>query len=221
LRKEYIMGVFDIFKSQEEREKERKRAQRKAFREAKKNVDVMKEKIEGIKEKRDQAWQEARGYLKNGQKSAAERCMQTVRSGELLIDKLEKKYWVSEQMLVKLDLAKTDREFAHSLSSIQSVIDIDPDAVTDIFDEIKDKLGDQEEIENLWDGAYKDEMKSVAKEGAEIVPSMEEMMGDLEEEVAMDIRESSVLEEKGSSKNDLVDEIGAGRKKLRDLLGDE
>lgn len=215
------MGVFDVFKSREEREKERKRAQRKAFREARKNVDIMKEKIGTIKEKREQAWQEARNYLKNGQKSAAERCMQTVRSGELLIDKLEKKYWVSEQMLLKLDLAKTDGEFAQSLASVQSILDIDPDAVADIFDEMKTKLGDQEEIEKNWDGVYKDEMKSVSKEGAEVVPSLEKMMKNLEEEVAMDVRESSVLEEKESPESGLTDEIGAGRKRLRDLLGDE
>lgn len=215
------MGVFDVFKSREEREKERKRAQRKAFREARKNVDIMKEKIGTIKEKREQAWQEARNYLKNGQKSAAERCMQTVRSGELLIDKLEKKYWVSEQMLLKLDLAKTDGEFAQSLASVQSILDIDPDAVADIFDEMKTKLGDQEEIEKNWDGVYKDEMKSVSKEGAEVVPSLEKMMKNLEEEVAMDVRESSVLEENESPESGLTDEIGAGRKRLRDLLGDE
>ena len=215
------MGVFDVFKSQEEREKERKRAQRKAFRDARKNVDVMKEKVGGLKEKREQAWQEARGYLKNGQKSAAERCMQTVRSAEILIDKLEKKYWVSEQMLVKLDLAKTDKEFAQSLASVQTVIDIDPDTVTDIFDELKDKLGEQGEIEKLWDGAYRDEMKDMARDGGEIVPSMEEMMKNLEEEVAMDVRESSVLEERESPESGLAEEIGAGRKKLRDLLGDD
>ncbi|MGC9217454.1 hypothetical protein, partial [Acidithiobacillus sp.] len=90
------MALGDLFKSRQEREKESNKARRKAFRQAEGAVDVVKDRIAKVKQDRDKSWAEARRYLKDGQKSASQRCLQTCRAAELMISKLEMKRWVFE-----------------------------------------------------------------------------------------------------------------------------
>ncbi|MEI6394524.1 MAG: hypothetical protein WCT12_25885, partial [Verrucomicrobiota bacterium] len=64
---------MDLFKSKQEREREVKSKRRKAFREGENAVDAVKDRVKKLKAERDKSWAEARGYLKDGQKSAAQR----------------------------------------------------------------------------------------------------------------------------------------------------
>ena len=89
------MSLKDLFKSNKEREREQARKRRKAFREAENSVDAVKDRIKKMKSERDKSWDEARKYLRDGQKSAAQRCLQSVRASEVLMGKLEMKRWVS------------------------------------------------------------------------------------------------------------------------------
>ncbi len=161
------MALGDLFKSKKDREKEDQRKRRKAFREAESAVDVVKERVGKFKKERDKAWAEARQYLKDGQKGAAQRCLQTCRAAEMMGAKLEMKRWVFEQLLTKLDLAKTDQEFTASMAAINTVVKIDPEAVADVMGEIEDKLGDQVDTdkilgEDAWQG---DGRRGVADDG--------------------------------------------------------
>lgn len=210
-------GMFgDLFKSDRDKSMEKRRKERRAFRRANRAVETVKDKISALKKKRDSAWQEARQYMKSGNKLAAKRSLQTCRANEVLISKLEVKKWTFDQLITKLELAKTDNEFAGALNGISAVVDINPEKVDDVLGEIQVKLGDQVDIERIWDDAYKEEMKESKTSMDEMIPSLDEMENQLEEEVAADVRHGDESEE-----TEHPDRLSKGRKKLEKLLGDE
>ena len=136
---------------------------------------------------------------------------------------LEKKRWVFEQLLTKLEMSKTDQEFSGALSAINTVVQIDPEAVADVLDEVQDKLGEQVDIDKIWNKMHDKEMAGVENQMAEEIPSIEDMMQELEDEAVADVRGNKVAdttsESSGGSK--ISEEIGEGRKRLKDLLEDD
>jgi hypothetical protein len=217
------MGINDLFKSKSERDRQEARRRRKAFREAENSVDVVKDRIGNLKKDRDKSWNEARQYLKDGQKVAAQRCLQSVRASEMLMSKLEMKRWVFEQLLSKLEIAKSDQDFAQALGAINAVIKIDPEAVADVLDEVQDKLGEQVDTDKIWEKVYGKEMEGVKTQMTDVIPSVEDMEKQLQDEVAAELgssRKSKVTEE-GEAGGSVKEQIGEGRKRLKDLLEED
>jgi hypothetical protein len=217
------MAIGDLFKSKQEREREARGKRRKAFREAENAVDAVKDRVKKLKGERDKAWNDARVYLKDGQKAASQRCLQTVRASEVMMAKLETKKWVFEQLLTKLDLAKTDQEFTGALSAINAVVKIDPDAVADVLGEVEDKLGDQVDTDKIWEKMHEKEMEGTGSQMTDSVPSVDQMFKDLEGEVAAEIGEEHPATDKVAPATDggLKEQIGEGRRRLKDLLEGE
>ena len=215
------MAISDLFKSRQERDRENVRIRRKAFREAENAADAVKDRVKKLKGERDKAWTSARAYLKDGQKGAAQRCVQTVRASEVMIAKLETKKWVFEQLLTKMDMAKTDQEFSGALSAISAVVKIDPEAVADVLGEVEDKLGDQVDTDKIWEKMHEKEMDGVGNQMADSVPSVDQMFHDLEGEVAAQIVEERPATGKVAHgfEGSLREEIGEGRRRLKDLMG--
>jgi len=218
------MALGDLFKSKGERDKEVQRKRRQAFRQAENSVDVVKDRVSKLKKERDKAWQEARAYMKDGQKGAANRALQTCRASEMMMSKLEMKRWVFEQLLTKLELAKTDGEFANALKAINTVVSIDPEHVADVLGEVEDKLGDQVDTDKIWEKVYGKEMEGVASEMTDVVPSIEEMQKQLQDEVAEELGGS--LPSKQAAKDTepgpgVKQQIDEGRQRLRKLMEDE
>lgn len=213
------MGFGDLFKSKKEREKEHNRQRRKAFRQAESAVDAVKDRAKKLKKERDKSWMEARQYLKDGQKAAAQRCLQSCRANEMMISKLDQKQWVFEQLLTKLELAKTDQDFSQSLAAINAVIEIDPEQVADVLDEVQDKLGEQVDTDRIWEGMYDKEMEGVAEKMTDVIPSLEDMEAQLADEVAAEIGETRPASEgAGRAEGTIKEQIGEGRRRLKDLL---
>ncbi len=217
------MGFGDLFKSKKERERDKKKQRRKAFREAEGSVDAVKDRIAKMKREHDASWAEARRYLKDGQKAAAQRSLQACRASDMMISKLEMKRWVFEQLLTKLELAKTDQEFAGSLEALNKVVEIDPDAVADILDEVQDKLGEQVDTDKIWENVHAKEMEGVETKMTDTIPSIEEMEKLLADEVAAEIGAAPVAEGQsaGESDGDLQDRISEGKERLRKLMEDD
>ena len=214
------MGLGDLFKSTAEREKELRKKRRKAFRQAENAVDTVKDRVGSLKAERDKSWAEAREYLKAGQKGAAQRSLQSVRANELMVDQLEKKRWVFDQLLTKLEMSKTDQEFSQALGAIDAVVEIDPEAVADVLDEVQGKLGEQLDVDKVWNKMFDREMAGVEK-ASDTIPSVEDMMKDLEDEVVADVRGGRVAESEASGGSRISEEIGEGRDKLKKLLEDD
>lgn len=217
------MGLDDLFKSRKEREREEKKKRRKAFRDAENAVDAVKDRIAKLKAERDKSWAEAKQYLADNNRAGAHRCTQSVRACEVMGHQLEKKRWVFEQLITKMELSKTDQEFSNALSAINKVVNIDPDAVAEVMDEIQDQLGEQIDVDKIWDKSHDKEMVGVEGQLADEIPSVDHMMKELEDEVWADVRGKKVAdpinESSGGSK--VSEQIGEGRKRLKDLLEDD
>jgi len=181
---------------------------------------VVKDRIAKLKRDRDKAWAEAKRYLKDGQKAAAQRQLQSCRACEMLMSKLEMKRWVFEQLLSKLELAKSDQDFTRALNAINTVVEIDPEAVADVLDEVQDKLGEQVDTDKIWEKVYGKEMEGVETQMTDVVPSIEEMAKQLEDEVAAEIGEARPIKatESGETEPSIKQKIGEGRRRLKDLL---
>ncbi len=214
---------MSLFMSKKEREREEAKKRRKAFREAEGAVDVVKERITKLKKDRDRAWTEARQYLKDGQKAAAQRNLQTVRASEVMMGKLEMKRWVFEQLLTKLELAKTDQDFTQALGAINTVVKIDPEAVADVLDEVQDKLGEQVDTDKIWEKMHGKEMEGAETQMTDTIPTTEDMMSQLEDEVAADLGgpRKTKTSEGGEVEPSLKQRIGEGRRRLKDLMEGE
>lgn len=215
------MSFKDIFKSKSTREKEARKKRRKAFRDAERAVESVQERTDKLKSERDSNWAEARSYLKAGQKAAAQRSLQTVRANEMIIDQLEKKRWVFDQLLTKLEMSKTDQEFTQSLKAIDAVVEIDPEAVADVMDEINDKLGEQLDVDKIWNKTFDKEMAGVESKMTDSVPTVEDMMKNLQDEVAADLRGDKIVEGTGEGGSKLAEEISESREKLRKLMEED
>jgi hypothetical protein len=214
------MGLGDLFKSKAERDKELRKERRRAFRQAENAVDTVKERVGNLKTERDRSWNEAREYLKAGQKAAAQRCLQSVRATELMVDQLEKKRWVFEQLLTRLESSKSDLEFSQALRAINAVVEIDPETVADVLDEVQDKLGEQVDVDKIWNKMFDREMAGTER-ASDMVPTVEDMMRDLEDEVVADVRGGKAVESESGGGSPISEEIGEGRAKLKKLLEDE
>ncbi len=214
------MAIGDLFKSKKERERDEMKKRRKAFREAENAVDVVRDRIAKLKKDRDKSWNEARQYLKDGQKAAAQRGLQACRAGEMLMSKLEMKRWVFEQLLSKLELAKSDQDFTLALGAINTVVKIDPEAVADVLDEVQDKLGEQVDTDKIWGKVYGKEMEGVETQMTDVIPSIEDMEKQLNDEVAADLGGSRPMKttEENETGSSVKQQISEGRQRLKDLL---
>lgn len=217
------MAIGDLFKSKSEREKEERAKRRKAFRNAENAVDTVKERINAMKAERNKAWLEARQHLKDGNKAASQQCLQTVRSNEMMQQQLIKRQWVFQQIILKLEMSKVDQEFTQSLSAINDVVKIDPEEVAEILDEVEDKLSEQADIDKIWEKKYDKEMAGVETKMTDTIPTVEDMMKDLEDEVVADVRGGKVSEKvsESSGGSSISEDIGKGREKLKKLMEDE
>ena len=215
------MGIGDLFKSSKEIEREKRRERRKALRDVERASDVVKDRIATLKKERDAAWTQAREYLRDGQKAAAQRCLQSVQANELMMGKLERKNWVFGQLSTKMEMAKTDQEFAAALANLNTTLEVDPDKIADVLGDVGDTLSEQGDVDNIWEKEYGKEMNGLSQSDA--IPSVEEMMSNLEKEVVADVSGGKAVVGKVAAAGkeaagNVAEAIGEGRRKLKALI---
>lgn len=215
------MVFADLFKSSREIGREKARARRKSLRGVESSTDVVKDEIAALKKERDKAWAQAREYLRDGQKAAAQRLLQSVQSRELTMGKLEKKLWVFNQLALEMKMAKTDQEFATALDRLNKTLEIDPDRIADVLGDVDDSLSEQAAVDKIWDKGYEKKMNGLAQSDA--VPSVEEMMGNLEKEVVADVTGGTPMTSVAPSAErktvgGIAEGIGEGRRRLKALM---
>lgn len=235
------MGLFDrvgrMFETDSERRRRIAKERRQAFRQADVAINSVVERIGGLQERREQQWEEARVYIQKGQKGAARRALQGVRATDLIIDQLEKKRFVFEQLVIRFEVSKTDEEFATALGSLNAVIQIDVDTVEDVLDIAQEKLGDQLDVDRAWQRVHEREMGEVMTSESDVVPSVEDMLETLEmletetqqaapqvttaTETATETTAAPAQTESPDSE-DMSRQIGEGRRRIKDLMeGDQ
>ena len=116
--------------------------------------------------------------------AAAQRALTSYRSAQVLITKLEQKKWVFKQVLMKLETAGTDSEFAKALAAVNKVTNINVEMVEDVFDEAGDLLAEAGDTDKFWSQMYGKEVEGSKEALKDHIPSMEDLEKTLQEEVA-------------------------------------
>ena len=175
---------FLFFKTQKERERADRREKRHALRRAEGTIDEVAERIKRMEKDADAEWERAREATKEGKQAAAQRALTSYRAAQVLITKLEQKKWVFKQVLMKLETAGTDAEFAKALGMVNKVTNINVDMVEDVFDEAGDLLAEAGDTDKFWSQMYGKEVEGSKNVLKDHIPSMEDLEKTLQEEVA-------------------------------------
>ncbi len=175
---------FLFFRTSKEKERAERREKRHALRKAEGAVDEVTERIRKMEKDAEAEWARAREATKEGKQAAAQRALTSYRSAQVLITKLEQKKWVFKQVLMKLETAGTDAEFAKALGMMNKVTNINPDLVQDVFDEAGDLLAEAGDTDKFWEQMYGKETEGATGALQDHIPSMENLEKTLQEEVA-------------------------------------
>ena len=175
---------FLFFKTQKERERADRREKRHALRRAEGTIDEVAERIKRMEKDADAEWERAREATREGKQAAAQRALTSYRAAQVLITKLEQKKWVFKQVLMKLETAGTDAEFAKALGMVNKVTNINVEMVEDVFDEAGDLLAEAGDTDKFWAQMYGKEVEGSKNVLKDHIPSMEDLEKTLQEEVA-------------------------------------
>ena len=175
---------FLFFKTGKEKERAERREKRHALRRAEGAIDEVVERIKRMEKDAEAEWERAREAAKEGKQAAAQRALTSYRSAQVLITKLEQKKWVFKQVLMKLETAGTDSEFAKALAAVNKVTNINVEMVEDVFDEAGDLLAEAGDTDKFWSQMYGKEVEGSQGALQDHIPSMEELEKNLQEEVA-------------------------------------
>ena len=175
---------FLFFKSKKEKERAERREKRHALRKAESAIDEVAERIKRMEKDADAEWERAKEATREGKQAAAQRALTSYRAAQVLITKLEQKKGVFKQVLMKLETAGTDAEFAKALGMMNKVTNINPDLVEDVFDEAGDLLAEAGDTDKFWAQMYGKEVEGSTGALQDHIPSMEELEKNLQEEVA-------------------------------------
>ncbi|MFT5198503.1 MAG: hypothetical protein ACI87O_001160 [Planctomycetota bacterium] len=183
------MGI--LFKTAKEREREARKARRKAFRQAEGALADVKDRVRRIEREAKSEWDKGREAMQAGRKAEAQRAVTGYRAAQVLMTKLEQKRWVFEQYLLKMETAQTDQDFAQALNGVNQVVQINPDMVSDVFEASQEILGEQQDAERFWASLYDREMDGAAGSLEDHVPSIDELTTMLASEAAGEVGEKS------------------------------
>ena len=175
---------FLFFKTGKEKERAERREKRHALRRAEGAIDEVVERIKRMEKDAETEWDRAREAAKEGKQAAAQRALTSYRSAQVLITKLEQKKWVFKQVLMKLETAGTDSEFAKALAAVNKVTNINVEMVEDVFDEAGDLLAEAGDTDKFWSQMYGKEVEGSKEALKDHIPSMEDLEKTLQEEVA-------------------------------------
>lgn len=175
---------FLFFKSKKEKERAERREKRHALRKAEDAVDEVAERIKKMEKDAEAEWERAREATKEGKQAAAQRALTSYRSAQVLVTKLEQKKWVFKQVLMKLETAGTDAEFAKALAAVNKVTNINVEMVEDVFAEAGDLLAEAGDTDKFWTQMYGKEVEGSKEALQDHIPSMEDLEKTLQEEVA-------------------------------------
>ena len=181
-----------LFKSKKAREREERRDRRKAFRQAENAIDSVKDRLVNMEREASKQWDAAREAMKAGEKEKARRMLTGYRATQVMLTKLEQKRWVFEQYLTKMEVARTDNEFASALAQVNKVTLIDPEAVADVFETSRELLDEQLDTERFWNRLYEKESGSAASNLEEHLPTMEQLEQQIAEEAALETGKGSI-----------------------------
>ena len=222
------MALGDLFKSKKERDRQEKRAKRREMRQSNRKVAKalreLTDKVKKIRAKRDADWAKAKEYLKGGQKAQAQNLLRSCRAKEVLASKLEKKADFWENRHVKMEASQTDSVMAEAMRDLAVLNNVDPDNIEESMLAMEEMFDDQVDVDQIVDREHEKDMEDVSIQETDVVPSIDEMVSELESEVAVEIEADSMAQAESEAETvegTTKEKIGSLRDRLKQVLEDE
>lgn len=198
-----------LFRTNKQREKDARKERRRAFRQAENAIDEVKERMRRLEREAGKEWETAKAATAKGEEAAVNRTLTAYRGKQVILTQLQRKQWVFEQTLTKLEVSGSDAEFASALELLNKTIAVDPEKLAQGFEGSADILSEQKDAERLWERLYQKELDGVDGELSERIPEMNELRNQL------------LSEASGEGSDDLAQRLWEGQKRVRDLLDKE
>ena len=223
------MALGDLFKSKKDRDRAAKRAQRREVRQSNRKVGKalreLTDKVKKIRAKRDADWAKAKEYLRGGQKAQAENLLRSCRAKEVLASKLEKKADFWENRHVKMEASQTDSVMAEAMKDLAVLNNVDPENIEDSMLAMEEMFDDQVDVDQIIDREHEKDMEDVSIQETDVVPSIEDMVSELESEVAVEIQSDSMAQAESAEAETVEgttkEKIGSLRDRLKEVLEDD
>ncbi|MCY2927904.1 MAG: hypothetical protein NTV86_00130 [Planctomycetota bacterium] len=223
------MAFGDLFKSRAAREREvsreKRRQTRQGNRKVQKTLHELGDKVKKIRLKRDADWAKAKEYLRGGQKAQAENLLKSCRAKELLASKLERRvdFWESRQ--TRMEATQSDAVMADAMRDLATLSNIDPDNIEESMLAMEETFDDQTEVDSIIEREHEKDTEEVSLQETETVPSLKDMVSELESEVAVEIGADSLAPEEATPQTvegtTNKEKISTLRDRLKEVLEDE
>lgn len=222
------MALRNLFPSKDDRAREAKRAKRREVRQSNRKVQKalreLTDKVKKIRAKKDADWAKAKEYLRSGQKAQAENLIRSCRAKDLLASKLEKKADFWENRHTKMEASQTDFEMAAAMKDLAVLNNVDPDRIEDSMLAMDEMFDDQTDVDDIVDREHEKDMEDVSIQETDVVPSIEDMVSELESEVAVEIASDSIAQPEGEAETvegTTQEKIGSLRDRLKQVLEED
>lgn len=201
-----------LFKSKKQREREERRDRRKAFRQAENALDDVKDRQKSLEKEASKQWEAAREATKAGEKEKVRRLLTGYRATQVMLMKLEQKRWVFEQYLQKMEVARTDQEFAAALAQVNKVTHIDVDHVADVFATSREILDEQLDADRFWNRLHEKETGAASGQLEDHLPTMDDLERQIADEAALEV---------GGKPADIESRLASAQERVAKILGDQ
>lgn len=216
------MGLSDIFKSNKELEKEKRRAKREKERSVERCISNFSDKVKHIEKERAKIWTKAVELTKNGQKTEAARLLQTYKAQGVMISGYEKKRIFAQNQLDMISGAADMAEVAETIKNLGETTNVDPIELTSNIDDIEMVSADVKDMDAAMNKAFEKDQERLIEyaENDSEIGIDDDLMSALESEAAASVLGPNVINTPSASTNK-GDDINAGRDKLKELLGEK
>jgi len=187
------MGLTTIFQTKEQRAQElkaRKRLTKRTFDNAVTDANTEANKILLAAGK----WrEEAKALLKAGHRHRAEMKMSEMRSLEALYIQQAKKCWLYQLYQMQISLNASDQALADAMDKICTLMEIKPTKIAAVLGNFEKNLDNRTELDEIYDEIYRGQIATGSERVVDGVPSLAEMMKELESEVAIEVGGGKVV----------------------------
>lgn len=219
--------IFDeLFKSDDARQKENEERKANVENDQRRKLTAAKLKatraIEGcqlsvkkLEETNAKTWANARRLMKEGKRSLAAFELKKFRTLELMLEQFNKKIWIMEFYLIRLDCSQTDALFSEALGDVTNLTTVDLNTTQEVLDKTQELIDQQNDVERLWNDCCNGVLSAGANQASETTSGIDELMKQLEAEAACEVGGAASVSESAAQ---CSDEIAAGRASLEELV---
>ena len=180
----FLDNLLTLFPTEAERNAKEKQLARQQERELNRKVEAVRELADSLEQESAATRKVAHNLLKAGKRGLAEEKMKEVRILELDWSKQRKKSFLINHYQRQIKIAKTDTDVADALGKLIKLVKFDSSKVGGMFDTIENAVSDKADIDSMYDDVYREEIEKGSVSYSASVPTFEEMMKELESEVA-------------------------------------